>query len=218
MKKIFRKNHIIITVLALMIAVAGYINYSDAIRSKNKTKSNTGIQSETDAVNGDILSNDLETGETPVAGAEAATDESADAVTDATITDNPGETIFTSGSNSAFIVSAKLEREQVRAANKETLLEIINNANLTEVEKAEASAKMIAITDASQKEAAAELMLEARGFSNVIVSIMGNQVDVVIEKDELNDTELAQIEDIVKRKTEMSVENITITAVASKAK
>ena len=201
-----------------MIAVAGYINYSDAIRSKNKTKSNTGIQSETDAVNGDILSNDLETGETPVAGAEAATDESADAVTDATITDNPGETIFTSGSNSAFIVSAKLEREQVRAANKETLLEIINNANLTEVEKAEASAKMIAITDASQKEAAAELMLEARGFSNVIVSIMGNQVDVVIEKDELNDTELAQIEDIVKRKTEMSVENITITAVASKAK
>ena len=218
MKKIFRKNHIIITVLALMIAVAGYINYSDAIRSKNKTKSNTGIQSETDAVNGDILSNDLETGETPVAGAEAATDESADAVTDATITDNPGETIFTSGSNSAFIVSAKLEREQVRAANKETLLEIINNANLTEVEKAEASAKMIAITDASQKEAAAELMLEARGFNNVIVSIIGNQADVVIEKEELNDTELAQVEDIVKRKTDIPIGNITITAVKPTAK
>lgn len=206
MKKIFKKNHIIITVLALMIAVAGYINYSDAIRSKNKAgvKTDAPTESETDAVSGDILSNDVETGDNVT---EKETEE-----------DNPGETIFTSGSNSAFIVSAKLEREQVRASNKETLLEIINNANLTEVDKAAASEKMMAITDASQKEAAAELMLEARGFKNVIVSIVGNQADVVIEKEALTDTELAQVEDIVKRKTDISIENITITAVKPDAK
>ena len=29
MKKIFKKNQVIITALAIMIAVAGYINYSD---------------------------------------------------------------------------------------------------------------------------------------------------------------------------------------------
>ena len=76
----------------------------------------------------------------------------------------------------------------------------------------------MAITDASQKEAAAELMLEARGFKNVIVSIIGNQADVVIEKEALTDTELAQVEDIVKRKTDISIENITITAVKPDAK
>jgi stage III sporulation protein AH len=74
------------------------------------------------------------------------------------------------------------------------------------------------MTDASQKEAAAELMLEARGFNNVIVSIIGNQADVVIEKEELNDTELAQVEDIVKRKTDIPIGNITITAVKPTAK
>ena len=31
MKKIFRKNQIIITTLAIMIAVAGYLNYSGKI-------------------------------------------------------------------------------------------------------------------------------------------------------------------------------------------
>lgn len=34
MKKIFKKNQIIITVLALMIAVAGYINYADGVKKK----------------------------------------------------------------------------------------------------------------------------------------------------------------------------------------
>lgn len=200
MKKIFRKNQIIITVLALIIAVAGYINYSDAIRNKNKSAVK---ENKNDAVSGDILSNDLETG-----------DEIKEQETEK---DNPGETVFTSGSNSAFIISAKLEREQVRASNKELLLEMINNTNLAESEKASASAQMLAITDASQKEASAELMLEARGFKNVIVSILNGKADIVIEKAELSDTELAQIEDIVKRKTDISVENITITAVKPEA-
>ena len=61
-------------------------------------------------------------------------------------------------------------------------------------------------------------MIEARGFKNVIVSIIGNQADVVIEKEALTDTELAQVEDIVKRKTDISIENITITAVKPDAK
>ncbi len=200
MKKIFRKNQIIITVLALIIAVAGYINYSDAVRNKNKSAVK---EDKNDAVSGDILSNDLETG-----------DEIKEQETEK---DNPGETVFTSGSNSAFIISAKLEREQVRASNKELLLEMINNTNLAESEKANASAQMLAITDASQKEASAELMLEARGFKNVIVSILNGKADIVIEKAELSDTELAQIEDIVKRKTDISVENITITAVKPEA-
>ena len=46
MKKIFKKNHVIITVLALLIAVAGYINYSDNIKGKPKAK--------TDLVDGEI--------------------------------------------------------------------------------------------------------------------------------------------------------------------
>ena len=55
MKKIFRKNQIIITALALMIAVAGYINYSDNIRNRNKSTKNT-----TESESADIVSNDLD--------------------------------------------------------------------------------------------------------------------------------------------------------------
>ena len=38
MKKIFKKNQVIITALAIMIAVAGYINYSDSQFGASKEK------------------------------------------------------------------------------------------------------------------------------------------------------------------------------------
>lgn len=186
MKKIFRKNHIIITVLALLIAVAGYINYSDAIKKSNDKKANQ--------VGGEIYNNDNEPD-------------------DNSITD-PGAAVFTSTNVSEVIISAKLEREQIRATSKETLLEIINNENIEDTQKASAIAQMVALTDASEKEVAAELLLEAKGFSNVMVSITNNQVDVVVEVAELLEGDLAQIENVVTRKTGCSVENMTITSIA----
>lgn len=197
MKKIFKKNQIIITALALMIAVAGYINYSDNIKNKNKNKedtvqSGTNLEGETDPVSGDIQSNDAEPNN-PY--------------------DDPGSMVFTSNVTSQFIISAKLEREQVRASGKETLLEVINNSEVSDDMKAEAVSGMVALADAAEKEAAAELLLEAKGFQNVIVSVSGNQVDVVVESNDLSATQLAQIEDIVTRKTSCALENLTITSV-----
>ena len=197
MKKVFRKNQIIITALALMIAVAGYINYSDNIKNRlKKTSAKETAQTteavETDPVSGDILSNDAEPDDS---------------------LEDPGAMVFTSNLSSQFIINAKLDREQVRASDKENLLSVIDNEALSEDEKASAVNKMVELTNASEREAAAELLLSAKGFDNVIVSITGEQADVVIEKDELTPAELAQIEDVVKRKTECPIENITITTV-----
>ncbi len=205
LKKIFKKNQIIITALALMIAVAGYINYSDNIKEKQKVSAADSPVTETTPADTDVLESetDPETGE--VLSRDVETDE-------AGLTD-PGATVLTSNLNSEFIISAKLEREQVRATSKESLLGIINNAELTEAEKTAAVTQMAAITDASEKELAAELLLEAKGFNNVIVSITNEQVDVVIEIDELTDTDRAQIEDIVTRKTESTVDMLRITTV-----
>ena len=73
---------------------------------------------------------------------------------------------------------------------------------------------MIELTDIAEREAAAELLLEAKGFVDVIVSITDGQADVVVNKSSLSDTERAQIEDIIKRKSGVSVENITISSVS----
>ena len=176
-----------------MIAVAGYINYSDGIKKKSKP------------VDKEVISNDVEK---DIKETETKENESqgVDII-------DPGSTAFTSGSTSNFIIGAKLEREQVRASNKEILLEVINNANVSESDKAVATSKMINLTDDSQKEMAAELMLEAKGYINSIVSISEGKADVVVDKEELTDTDIAKIEDIISRKTGISVQNMTITTV-----
>ena len=125
----------------------------------------------------------------------------------------PGEAVFTSTPGVTILSDAKLLKEQTRAKNKETLLEIINSAGLTDEQKQEAVDSMVTMTAIAEKEAAAEILLEAKGFRDVVVSINGDAVDVVVNAAALDDIMRAQIEDIVKRKTEIPAENIIISTV-----
>lgn len=230
MKKIFRKNQIIITALALMIAVAGYISYTranvaenDAIQTAGETndisdgeqigeiftdtEDNTQAASAADAQAEERSRQDTEN---PGAGSEAQTEADGG---NAEEIQNPGETVQTSAQaqSLAFASEVKLNREQVRSKNKETLMEIINNTSIAEAQKQDAIDSMIQMTDVAEKENAAEILLEAKGFSDVVVSITDNEADVVLNMGDVTDAKRAQVEDIVKRKTGISAENIVIT-------
>ena len=122
--------------------------------------------------------------------------------------------MFNSSSSLDTLSGAKLMKEQVRAKNKETLMEIINNVNISEEQKQEAVDGMIALTDIAEKETAAEILLEAKGFEDVVVSITDGMVDVVVNTVDLTEAQRAQIEDIVIRKTGIEAENIVISTIA----
>lgn len=126
--------------------------------------------------------------------------------------DNPGEAVLTNGTSvSEYIAGVQLNREQIRAKNKETLMELISSDQISEAEKQVAVQNMIQMTEVMEKENAAETLLQAKGFVDPVVSITDGQVDVVINAVSLTDPERAQIEDIVKRKTEIGAEGIVIT-------
>ena len=121
----------------------------------------------------------------------------------------PGEAVLTGATG--FVAQAKVNREQIRSQNKEMLMEVINNESLSEEERQEAVASMVELTDLAEKEAAAEMMLEAKGFADVVVNLTGDSADVMVPSDQLDDVQRAQIEDIIIRKTEIPGENIVIT-------
>ena len=124
------------------------------------------------------------------------------------VNETPGEAVLTSANS--LVASAKMTREQVRAENKETLLEIINNNNLSDEQKSEAVAKMIGMTEIAELEATVETMLLTKGFSAAVVTLSENSADVVVSSSEITDASLAQIEDIVTRQTGVPAENIVI--------
>ena len=113
--------------------------------------------------------------------------------------------------------SARIDREQIRSQNKDTLNEIINNTNLSETERQSAVQSMVEMTELVEKESATELLLEAKGFSDVVVNLTGETADIVVPMKEVSEEQRAQIEDIVTRKTGIGVENIVITPMSSDA-
>ena len=97
MKKIFKKNQIIVTVLAILIVIAGYLKYTDA-NFNNKNKEVTNEIYESTYGTDDILSN----------GEIASLDENetGEAVEETTL--QPGEAVMTSSKLTDFIIQARI--------------------------------------------------------------------------------------------------------------
>lgn len=218
-KKLFRRNQIIITALAVMIAAAGYLNYAgkkELEASGDDIIFEAGLLeiSDQDILNENqaAASYDLQS-DTGIEEAEQLAEiDSWDYEGEEIGLENPGEAVLTSGmSVSDYIASVQLNREQIRAKNKETLNNIINNTNIDEAAKQEAIQSMIAMTAVSEKENAAETLLQAKGFADPVVSLTDGKVDVVINAAAITDPQRAQIEDIVKRKVGVAAEDIIIT-------
>jgi stage III sporulation protein AH len=213
-KPVFKKNQMIITALAAMIAVAGYLNYSGTRLDESLLNANsTAVEDVEDAgLAEDISAEDLyaETGED-----EYADIESLDGDVDLA-EENVGEAVLASSTMGVGLVSeAKVTREQTRSRNKEMLMELINSTNITDDQKQSAIDEMVQMTDVAEKELAAETLLVAQGFDEVVVSINDSCADVVVSSTQVSDSQRAQIEDIVKRKTGIEAANITITPVVS---
>lgn len=183
MKKVIKKNQVIITSLAILIAVAGYLNFADVDLGVKDKEASTDSSSILEDAGYDL--------------------------TDSENTSTPGEAVLT-GTDS-FAAQARISREQTRSQNKADLQDIINNKDIDDEKKQEAIQTMVSMTDITEKEAAAELLLEAKGFEDVIVNLTGETADVVVPEEELSQAQRAQIEDIVKRKTGIAPENIVIT-------
>ncbi len=217
MKNIFKKNQVIIAALAIMIIVAGYLNFTrdkvgdqgalDAAASPgtiNAGAEDLDITGDSDSVVSDT--NDVVDTNT---GKEDTKVDADDKAGDAVLANN---TI-----NADFFVSNKLQREQVRAANESTLQEIIDNKNASDKQKQAAIDAMIELTTIKDKENATETLLEAKGFPDNLVTITDNSVEVIVNANKLTEQQMAQIEDVVKRKTGIAAKNIVISPVNVKA-
>ncbi|TCT16918.1 stage III sporulation protein AH [Natranaerovirga pectinivora] len=217
---LFKRNQVVITSLVIMIAIAGYLNFTqknipgpddmmptDSQNIEGAIVPNT--ENYIEVANVDDLKDDKEESN------EGAEETSSQNQTD---TAQPGEAIFTTNpmdevNISDYFLTARLNREQTRARQREDYMSIINNANLTEEQKAKATDALIDLQDRIEKEAAAEDMLRAKGFTEIYVRLTGDSdiVNVVVSRNEISDAERAQIIDVVTNITKYPADKIVIT-------
>ena len=195
---VIKRNQVVVTALAVMIAAAGYLNFQE---SRGSAGEQTALQlteegDVTALVDYAALPDDMETD--PITG-ETAGD---------------GAAVFVSANtadSSSYFAEAKLDREQSRAKQKDILNDMLENKNISQEQKDKCTESMMELQQRIEKETAAEAMIESKGFKEAYVRMDDDTVDVVVDKDKLTDAEVAQIEDIVKRKTGMDTSKIRIS-------
>ena len=208
---VIKRNHVIIVALVIMVGVAGYLNYMD-----NNLKNDEIILNDNGEISALVPDENLPVNANLDSQIEMDFDKKNNkknkfgSSNDFKESDNDAIVVNKSMENSYF-VQAKLDREQARAKQKEILDEMINNKNLSESKKTECVDNKIEIQKRIEKESAAESLLESKGFDETYVRIDDETVDVVIDKEMLSDAEVAQIEDIVKRKTGFKANQIRIS-------
>jgi stage III sporulation protein AH len=222
MKKI-KKNQVIIAVMTVALGVAGYINFSG-------NTLNLADNTDTNSENAEVVFNEETANEHIVleedmyvegdsydendiyelySEAEIGEEDYIELNSD---TSEIGEAVLTSAETlSNAIVTAKMNREQVRSRTQEAYLAVINGETTDSISVEDATAAYLKLTENMGREADAETVLAAKGYPNAVVAISENSVDVIIEKPELDDVSRAQIEEVIVRKTGCSVDQVVIS-------
>lgn len=192
MKKIFKRNQLVITTLAVMIAAAGYLNFS------GKDVSMVADQEAVESENGEV---------SDVSAPLSDTVEEKDKASESEI----GEAVLTQANVNSYVANAKLSREQSHAKAKENLESIINNESLSKDQKQDAIDQMARLSDRIEKQTSAEELLGAKGFLNSVVTMNDDTVDVLVTNQDLSQVSKAQIEDIVSRTCGYDLDQIVIS-------
>ena len=222
MRRVSGKNRLAIIALAVMIGVAGYMSFADAGKDK-KTKKNGKEQVEVisyDEVAGSDSKNVADGSENIAAEEAQDTDEGLSEDMELNGPEEEiGDAVLTSASAKAVtnnMASVKLTREQNRSKSRETLMDIIGDEALSDEAKKEAADTYVRLNDTIEMETDIETVLAAKGYTDVVVTIGDESVDVTLGAAELDDAERAQIEDIVTRKTGYNISNVAISMMDGK--
>lgn len=198
-KKGFKKNEVIIYVIALMLVTAGYFNYT------TNTESNSlETYSQQDITNLNNISNGI----IETASKEEDKEKEDEDIGDAKLVDSKNIV----NEQSDYFVSSKLERDTNYADILSTYTKIIEDSSVSETQKSIAMKEITKINETKNAINISENLLSTKGFDNNVVFVNNDSINVVIkDKGGLNKQKVAQIQNIISREFNCVIENIHIT-------
>ena len=224
--KLFKKNQVIIYIIALMLMTAGYLNYTtnqqgDSVETSMKMEADdTQVADIGDAKL--VNSNDVITNETQNTLEENNKNSTIDNNTTNTIknetantssnsTNTENNTVETSSNNSNdYFTKSKLERDTMYSQMIETYEKVINSSNASETQKQSATQEITKINNIKISIMICENLIKTKGFENSVVFVNGESISVIIGASELSNEQVAQVQNIISREMNAKIENIHI--------
>lgn len=212
--KLFKKNQIIIYVIALMLMTAGYLNYTTNTENQASVETAMEIEANDDMQLADIgdatlvSSNDVETENTTNSTNEV--DSSNNVVSNNEIANENTTTETSSSNRDDYFVKSKLERDTMYSQMIETYEKVLNSSNSLETQKQSATEEIQKINQTKNSIMICENLIKTKGFENSIIFVNGESISVIIGAEELQQDEVAQIQNIISRELNSKIENIHI--------
>jgi stage III sporulation protein AH len=191
-----KKKNIIICSMIILLFVVGYAYNS--FTSKRLADAEFSLDAKV------IREEMKETGQVDMMSAESAgTGEDAGPI----VIEDSSESMETAAS---FFSEYRIERDKNRSKEVEMWQDIINSDKAEENFKNMAQQEIVKIVSLTDKEMIIENLIISRGFNDALVFLTDDSATVIVEAKELTSANIAQIQDIVVRKTKLDPKNIKI--------
>ena len=208
-KKIMKKNQVVILALALMLMTAGYMNYTNNHENENTLLAALGdAQLVSTNVVEENVSNEVEQNQVVQETSETTKNQE---TTNEGNKEQTVQEVNNQAESNDYFTRSKLERETMYSQMLETYTRILENEKISADQKDIAENEIKNINDTKNAIMIVENLFETKGFENAIVLVNSPSVNVVIKGEELNTEQVAQIQNIVQRELKTDIENIHIT-------
>ena len=235
MKQILKKNQIIISVIAIMLIAAGYMNYTSnekqaletAVLTDSEKYAGIGdatLVSANVADNNDLVNND-ETQNTDNENNDTSKDEdkkdeiksneqnTENKENDKNTVQNEVNTStnVTETSGDQYFAELRLERDKMYSQMLESYQKILSNSQISETQKEISENEIKKINDTRNAIMIAENLIKNKGFQDLIIFINGDSISIIVKSKELKEEQIAQIQNIISRELKGEIENIHIS-------
>ena len=212
--KLFKKNQVIIYVIALMLVVARYLSLT-ANNNLNSAVLTSSSEEELDKM--------ANIGDAQLVSSNVVSEENTVDINNSVEKNNLSENkkntdnnVVTTSSEATknkkdYFSTSKLDRDTMYSQMLETYENILNSSNSLETQKQSASEEIKKINNIKNSIMICENLIKTKGIEDVVIFVNGESISVIAEDEQLSQEEVAQIQNIVSREMNSKVENIHIS-------
>lgn len=205
------KRPAIIGLLLILLVFTGYLNYQFTQQALRKTSAEyqrhevVEMQNELN-LNNYASEDDIEIVDSLVPGEENI----AEVISSANETIKGEIDREVTNVNRNYFVEQRLSRDKLRASLIDRLASIVDNNQTNESMRTEAQKEIIKIGKISETELQIESLVKSKGFDEALVLLTDDDVKVIVSDEDLTETEMVKILDIVRSETEFDIDSIKI--------
>lgn len=229
-----KKNQVVIFVIALMLVTAGYLNFSNqqnllptssladsekmaaigdaTLVSANQTTTNSAEANVVNGEAGNSIQNNSNTQTSSNTQTNGKVQEDSNTQTNSQISVNQtSQTNNVPQIDNSYYTQSKLDREKMYSQMLENYQKILEADNLSTEEKTTAQEEIKRINNEKNAIMIAENLIKTKGFEEVLLFVNNGNVSVVVRTEKLDESQIAQIQNIVTRELNVKVTNINVS-------